>query len=263
MYTKLRMIGLAICLLCLACPVMSEEPGVWVEPYAGIRFITIPAGCYKAEYISIADPVCVESFNMGQYEITRDQWRKVMRTAVSKGPIPEHASTSDGHYPVDYVSWNGAQQFLEELNKHNNTHVFKLPSEIEWQYACLGGLEKTLIMEGRHGVGVQDGPMPVGSYPPNRYGLYDMHGNVWEWINDFYFESYHQMPQSEIEAVQNPETAPDIFKGYKVGSLMSSKVIRGGSWFNESKQSTCAYRYRYPVNKRSRDLGFRIIAIEK
>lgn len=124
-----------------------------------------------------------KSFYMGKYEVTQEQWELVMKN---------NPSTEKGrNLPVTDVSWEDTQTFCEKLNTISNK-TFRLPSEAEWEYSCRAHTKfsyhfgETLTPANANYVDSKHGtPIKVGSYKPNGFGLYDMHGNVWEWCNDF------------------------------------------------------------------------------
>ena len=156
--------------------------------------------------------VIAHDFYLGKYEVTQEEWEKVTgltpsrfsRTGGGKDVVKDIADAELKRFPVENVSWDDAQAFLERLNKGEKEAgwVYRLPKEAEWEYACRGGplsdkfesaydfyFDKPtnqLLPEQanfEHGKGLKR-TCKVGSYQPNRLGLYDMHGNVWEWCDD-------------------------------------------------------------------------------
>ncbi len=153
-----------------------------------------------------------EDFYLGVYEVTQDEWKKVMdaspsghsRTGGYKDRVKDVRDADLQRFPVDGMSWDDTQVFLEALNRREEQEgwVYRLPTEDEWEYACRGGpasikldhaydfyLEKpSNVLLPTQANFKHDNwlnrPCQVGSYPPNRLGLHDMHGNVWEWCND-------------------------------------------------------------------------------
>jgi eukaryotic-like serine/threonine-protein kinase len=133
--------------------------------------------------------VSVQPFYMGKYAVTQAQWAAVMGNNPSKVKVPNH--------PVEQVSWNDAIQFCQKLSIQTG-HNYRLPSEAEWEYACRAGTTTPFYFgetissaianyDGTRVYGNEakgeywEETMGVGSFPPNAYGLYDLHGNVWEW----------------------------------------------------------------------------------
>jgi len=194
-------------------------------------------------YVDIPD-----AFYMGRFEITQAQWQRLMGSNPSTF---QHTITS-ANLPVDRVSWEDAQSFIEKLNQRFEG-TFSLPTEAEWEYACRAGSSerfpwgedsnfRELNQHGWFNSRAEGKSHAVGSKQPNDWGLYDMHGNVWEWCQDW-FGPY------EEETVRNP-------KGPSEGS---HKVIRGGSWFNEPEALRNANRHRHPIDSRQTNLGLRVV----
>jgi formylglycine-generating enzyme required for sulfatase activity len=167
-----------------------------------------------------AHPVEItEPFWLGQTEVTQAQWQAVMGNNPSSFEGPDRA--------VEHVSWNDATEFCKRLSDKTGM-TFRLPTEAEWEYACRAGsttafsfgesdasLAEFAWFEGNS----QRSTQPVGTRKPNRWGLHDMHGNVWEWVNDWYSHAYYQSSPSK-----NP---PGPSSGQE-------RVLRGGSWLNYS-----------------------------
>jgi formylglycine-generating enzyme required for sulfatase activity len=165
--------------------------------------------------------------------------------------------------PVDTVSWNEAQEFLRKLSAREGGKPYRLPTEAEWEYACRAGstgayyFGDNVAMLGEYAwytktrfVGLAKalfaikGPHPVGQLKPNAWGLYDMLGNVWEWVQDWYVADYYkQRPNPDCDP-QGPE------KG-------KSRVLRGGSWGNEVRGVRVSVRFLVEPGLRNDYLGFR------
>jgi formylglycine-generating enzyme required for sulfatase activity len=175
-------------------------------------------------------------FYLGKYEVTQAQWQAVM------GHNPSYFK---GHnLPVEQVSWDDAALFVAKLNAQKDGYTYRLPTEAEWEYACRAGTTgdyagdlDALAWYGNNSgrarldaaemarIDVQNyykrlmenggQTHPVGSKLPNAFGLFDMHGNIWEWVQDYYSDGYY---------AQSPSTDP---KGPEGGS---QHVVRGGSW---------------------------------
>jgi formylglycine-generating enzyme required for sulfatase activity len=185
-------------------------------------------------------------YYMGRYAVTQEQWEAVM------GDNPSTVKGSS--LPVTDVSWDDCQDFIKNLNA-NSSGGYRLPTEAEWEYACRAGTTTTHSFGNK--ISPKDAnyfdskigePMPVGSYKPNKFGLYDMHGNVWEWCEDW-FGDYPP------EAVTDPE-----------GLKTWERVLRGGSFFSlvdEDKSGARSSRRNYKYPEFTHDgLGFRLARTE-
>lgn len=220
----------------------------FIEPITGMEFLPVSGGCFQmGESNGDADekpvhPVCLDSFYIGKFEVTQGQWQQMM------GSRPSFFSSCGDNCPVESVSWNDAQEFIRKLNSLNGK-TYRLLTEAEWESACRGG--KTVRFCGSNDVddvawydkNSNSKPHPVGEKRPNGLGIYDMSGNVWEWVNDwFHKDSYSSSPP------RNPE-----------GALSGSKrVIRGGSWYNDSSNVRTSIRGSDDPDHRSINLGFRL-----
>jgi formylglycine-generating enzyme required for sulfatase activity len=193
-----------------------------------------------------------QDFYLGKYEVTQQEWRLVMSSNPSTFQnVPGVAKEELERFPVEQVSWEDAQLFLKKLNGLDRQPgwEYRLPTERQWEYACRGGpLEDKadsaydfylgyrllqLQPEQANFNNVLKRPCKVGSYRPNRLGLYDMHGNVWEWCTD--------------------EVKDD--KG------ASRRVRRGGSWNYDAGYCRAAYRGRYAPSGGSYALGLRLARV--
>ncbi|MCY2971730.1 MAG: formylglycine-generating enzyme family protein [Planctomycetota bacterium] len=150
-------------------------------------------------------------FYVGKYEVTPEQWNALMGNNPSE--------TKGAKLPVTNVSWEDCQEFIKKLNKKTDGG-YRLPTESEWEYACRAGTstaysfgDKITPKEANYSGSKIDKPVAVGSYKPNAFGLYDLHGNVWEWCEDWYADY-------TAEAVTDP-------KGPAKGEY---RVLRGGSF---------------------------------
>ena len=191
-------------------------------------------------------------FYIGKFEVTQLQYRVI----VSENP----SKFGGDKLPVDNVNWHEARRFLKKLSDKTGLK-FRLPTEAEWEYACRAGT-KTAFNTGTTldcDLANYDATEPyadgiigkylkrtteVGSYPPNAFGLYDMHGNVWEWCNDIYNDDYYKV---------TPLTDP---QGPQEGK---AKVVRGGAWYEEAYKCRSADRnHRWPKDNQS-IIGFRVV----
>ena len=226
----------------------------------GIVLVLIPPGTFtmgspESELSRDGDEVqrsaTIESpFYLGETELTAAQWRKIMRA------LPREAVASDdGELPISGVSWHQAKKFVRRLNAQGSPG-WRLPTEAEWEYACRAGTTTAFSFggnittkqvnyngqrpyadgeRGRH----RDGPVPVRDLPRNAWGLYEMHGNVFEWCEDLYVVH----PERGIAAKDVPG---------------ASRVLRGGAWSSKGKRTRSAYRDGYPPASSGTKYGFRI-----
>ncbi|MDL2330339.1 formylglycine-generating enzyme family protein, partial [Desulfosarcina sp. OttesenSCG-928-A07] len=182
------------------------------------------------------------SFFIGKYEVTQAEWIVVMGNNPSKYKGRNH--------PVEQVSWNEAQAFISALNQKEGITAYRLPTEAEWEYAARAGSTTTYSYGdnarqlGQYAWYDSDtGTQPVGQLQPNKWGLYDIHGNVLEWVQDWYEEGYYAN-SSEIDP-QGPPSG-------------SYRVIRGGGWYNHADGCRSAIRSGVSPDGRSGSLGFRV-----
>ncbi|MDL2321828.1 formylglycine-generating enzyme family protein [Desulfosarcina sp. OttesenSCG-928-B08] len=218
----------------------------------GMEFVLIPAGSFKMgcnrdfenchggespqHSVTISKP-----FYLGKYEVTQEQW-----VAVMGGNPSKFKGRSN---PVEQVSWNDVQTFIRKLNEKEKTGKYRLPTEAEWEYAARAGSTSTYSFgddadqigryawyEGNSG----EKTHPVGQKQPNNWGLYDMHGNVWEWCQDWYGENYYRNSSSS-----DP-------KGPSSGEY---RVNRGGGWGNSAGFCRSALRSSSSPGDRSNSLG--------
>ena len=182
-----------------------------------------------------------KSFYMGKYEVTQEQWFEIMG---------ENPSSEKGRkLPVTDISWDDCQEFIKKLNAKTNGG-YRLPTEAEWEHACRAGSttaysfgdkmspQDANIFESKIGKPVA---VAVGSYEPNAFGLYDMHGNVWEWCEDW----YAAYPAGAVTDPKGPATG-------------SSRVLRGGSFDLVESEARSSYRVNGTPTNRSDHVGFRL-----
>jgi sulfatase modifying factor 1 len=254
--------SVALLIAAAACGgrVADAPPREWREPATGMALVLIPAGTF-----TMGSPpgergreaqerphrvTLTRDFYLGRFEVTQRAWVAVM------GDDPSHFQDRSGTRPVENVTWYAVQAFLERLSARTGRH-FRLPTEAEWEYACRAGTTGPYAFGHRLTAeqanfnarfpipGDPIGPVseetrPVGSYPPNDWGLYDMHGNVWEWTQDWFCP----YPEGSV-------TDP-------VGECRTPfRVIRGGSWHFDAASARSALRYTHRPQDRGFSLGFR------
>jgi formylglycine-generating enzyme required for sulfatase activity len=185
-----------------------------------------------------------QAFYMGAHEVTQQQYAEVMGKNPSRFTAPKN--------PVEQVSWNDAVEFCARLSKKDG-RTYRLPTEAEWEYACRAGSTEAYCYGGDPGqVGDyawdkrnSDGKThEVGLALPNAWGLYDVHGNVWEWCQDWY-GGYKPGPDED-----------------PVGPTSGTyRIVRGGSWFDYPWPLRCASRGRNSPAIRADDQGFRVVCV--
>jgi len=236
----------------------------WKEPITNMEFAWVPSGSFrmgsgkwagKGKNDELpAHTVHVDGFWMGRFLVTQDLWKKVMantfwRKVTSSNPAWFKMGPD---YPIEQVSWNEAQEFIQKLIAFNKEkYHFRLPTEAEWEYAArsCGKNEKysggnQLNRLAWYSVNSSMTSQPVGKKQPNKLGLYDMSGNVYEWCLDLYSETAYKRHQKK-----NPLTTN---KGHK-------RVIRGGSWCNSPHEMRSTYRASVNQDFKGNYLGFRVV----
>jgi formylglycine-generating enzyme required for sulfatase activity len=228
----------------------------YTDPLTQIELVLIKGGCFKMGNIfGDGDPdekpthlVCVDDFYLSKFETTQKQWRMITDSNPSQ-------NKKGDEYPVDAVTKWEVDEYIKQLNKMA-ADGFRLPTEAEWEYACRSGGKKLrygthndqITGETANQEGEADGYIksaPVGSYPPNLLGLFDMSGNVSEWTADWYDREYYTYSPKE-----NPKGA-DAQKARHFAR-------RGGSWYNKSRYLSCSIRNWRDPGFRLMDLGFRL-----
>ena len=215
-----------------------------------LELVDIPDGCFQMGSNNVLNDenpvheVCVKGFRMGKYEVTQGQWRAVM------GNNPSHFDRCDDNCPVEKVSWDDIQRFLQQLNSKTALN-FRLPSEAEWEYACRGGWANEAYCGGNDAgrVGWYDKnggrkTHAVGGKVANNFGLYDMSGNVWEWTDDCWNVNYHG--------------APADGSTWQRGDCQR-RVLRGGSWDSNVLGLRTTFRLSTAADNRLNDIGFRLL----
>ena len=204
--------------------------------------------------------VKIQPFFLGKYPVTQEQWKAISSLPKVNRDLEAEPSYFKGDKrPVEKVAWEDAVEFCQRLSFQTGKE-YRLPSEAEWEYACRAGTtspfnlgetitEELVNYDGREIYGneprgeYREETTPVGSFSANAYGLYDLHGNVWEWCEDDWHENY--------------QAAPTDGSAWKLGAS-SIKVVRGGSWLNAPPDCRCAYRFDLASNYRSYFIGFRV-----
>jgi formylglycine-generating enzyme required for sulfatase activity len=235
------------------------------------------AGRYNDE--SPQHQVTVPDFFMGKYPVTQAHYQAVMKQGIigkilggnSVNPDPSHFKGDK--LPVEQVSWDDAVEFCQKLSQKTGK-IYRLPSEAEWEYACRAGTTTPFyfgetittdlanyrgtdwdyngnIYPGNYGQApkgqYREKTTSVGSFPANAFGLYDMHGNVWEWCQDSWHENYNGAPTDGSTWLSSKDT--------------NIKLLRGGSWEFDSGHCRCAVHSGFKRAYRRNSVGFRVVAV--
>lgn len=247
----------------------------------GMELVYIPAGEFmmgsesgKSDQKPVHKVSIKEGFWMGKYEVSIGEWKKLMSNIPKELDKAEAKFKESDEQPIIYVSWNDAKEFIAKLNAKNDGFEYGLPSEAQWEYAARAGTNTKFAFGDSLNTkqfNNSDKTVPVGSYKPNSWSLYDMHGNVAEWIEDVY--AYYDTSLKD----ESPN------KGI---TYWSERIIRGGSYnalvsdsggynpeFDDDKRVTrlkvkneitptleSAYRDSIAPDKRLKTVGFRVMA---
>ncbi|MGD1860995.1 MAG: SUMF1/EgtB/PvdO family nonheme iron enzyme [Leptolyngbyaceae cyanobacterium] len=209
--------------------------------------------------------VTVPEFWLGKFPVTQAQYQAVM------GKNPSYFTDDGANRPVERVTWNDAVAFCQKLSQRAGP-AYRLPSEAEWEYACRAGTTTPFhvgptmttdlanyrgtdwkyegkTLHGNYGHGpkgiYREQTTAVGQFSPNAFGLYDLHGNVWEWCQDVWHDSY--------------DGAPADGAAWLAGSDQTQRILRGGSWLLIPGNCRSAFRFRLTPVGRYGDIGFRVV----
>ena len=225
------------------------QPSPSSDPADITNFVHVSAGAFvmgSADAGGNAIPVhgvtLTLDFEIGKYEVTQAQWESVMGRHPSHfgGPLR----------PVEQVSWVDVQSFLQAMNMRGDGYTYRLPTEAEWEYSARAGTTGDyggtgeLDQMGWYSQNSNEETHPVGRKEPNAWGLYDMHGNVWEWVHDWYDIQYY---------ARSPTTDPT---GPDIGT---ARVCRGGGWSYSAARSKSASRAHPAPDARQNFIGFRLV----
>jgi formylglycine-generating enzyme required for sulfatase activity len=224
-----------------------------------MEFVLIPEGEFKMGSLSdekdkdvhegpVHSVKIEKAYYLGKYEVKQKQWREVM------GSNPSNFQGDD--LPVENVRWTHIQEFIIKLNEKEGTNKYRLPSEAEWEYAARAGITS------RYSFGDDESDLgdyawyksnsgnkthPVGQKKSNSWGLYDMHGNVIEWVQDSWHFDYDGAP-SDGNAWESESDSPNLYP-----------VVRGGGWGSVAGDCRSAARLNAYAGGRSSHLGFRLL----
>ena len=247
----------------------------------GMKLALIPAGAFfmgtprsrKGGRDNIRHQVRINKpFYLGVYEVTQEEYEQVMRKNPSAFRTVQGLDTK--RFPVEMTTWNDAVEFCRKLSAKSQEHQvgrrYRLPTEAEWEYACRAGTATTFCFGdslssrqanfdgflpyggAARGPNLQR-PAPVGSYQANAFGLYDMHGNIYEWCADGYASDYYE--KSPVDDPLGPSMAYEYPPGSQGAKV---KVLRGGGWNGIARLCRSADRYYDSRMRCYNDYGFRV-----
>jgi formylglycine-generating enzyme required for sulfatase activity len=239
----------------LALHAQHKEPPKEFTNSMGMKFVWIPPGSFmmgspKEEEHRYDDETqhkvtLTKGFYLGTYLVTQEQWHKIIR-------INPSTFKGEDNLPVENVTWDNCHEFLNKMSKKEG-HAYRLPSESEWEYACRAGSktvnffgddQKLLDQYAWYKENSGNKTHPVGQKKPNAWGLYDMHGTVWEWCADWYGE----YPKGDSVDPHGPESG-------------ARRVLRGGSFLVRASVVRSANRFNVEVPTNflfGRGFGFRV-----
>ena len=254
----------------------SPQPGDVLEIRVGkaevpMRFVYIPPGEFwmgspedEPERFDDESPrhkVSLDyGFFMQETPVTQGQW------AAAMGGNPSRFTDGGPECPVENVFWDDAKKFIGKLNPSGGEYSFRFPSEAEWEYACRAGTgtpfwtgkclgtdqanyDGNYPLKGCPKGKFREKTTPVKTFAPNPWGLYDMHGNVWEWCEDDWHDNYKNAPADGSAWVDDPRGA--------------HRVIRGGSWDSDARVCRSACRSIRTPAERNDLQGFRVLAVRR
>jgi formylglycine-generating enzyme required for sulfatase activity len=243
-----------------------------LTPDIGLEMVAIPSGEFmmgspETEHDRWEDEnpqhqVTVQPFFIGKYPITQAQWRLIANTPeIERELNPEPSNFKDDNLPVERVSWEEAVEFCQRLSRETGRD-YRLPTEAEWEYACRAGSttpfyfgktitgklanydsSETYLQERK--VKSKGETTSVGIFPLNQFGLYDLHGNVWEWCLDHWHDNYQGAPTDGSAWLSDNDAA--------------KRLLRGGSWNGDPRNCRSAARNYYAPDDRYYRFGFRVV----
>lgn len=226
---------------CPVCPTMIVVPAGSFTMGGNLRYEQ------PLHAVTIAKP-----FAVGKFEVTTDEFKSFISEAgYASGNYAEPPYSAQGKYPAINISWDDAQAYVNWLSKKTGKS-YRLPSDSEWEYATRAGsagdfyFPEADVNKFANVFGKDDGyefTAPVGNFPANRFGLHDVHGNVWEWTQDCWNDTYANSPADG--------------SAWLTGNC-NTRVQRGGSWYNEPAAARSPLRSYYPPAIRYSVFGLRV-----
>ncbi|MDR2092567.1 MAG: formylglycine-generating enzyme family protein [Azoarcus sp.] len=259
------------------CSCLTGCPSLPVEGVntLGMEFVYVPAGSFPMG-CGESDDSCLydekprhlvtisQPFYLGKYEVTQAQWATVMGTQPN--------AFKGDNLPMENVSWNEAQEFIRRLNALESTDKYRLPTEGEWEYAARAGTMTKFSFDAAYAGQYAwfwdnsgNTTHPVGEKLPNPLGLHDMHGNVWEWVEDWYADDWYARllaasPPNPLRGTKSPLKDEKGFSMDPSGPPEGTfRVLRGGGWSNDLRYLRSAHRHGYPPDARRSNVGFRVL----
>lgn len=260
--------GIVLLFAMLIIPPLWAGAGIEAREFAGMPFVHLSGGCFwmgspvgEAGRDIDEGPrheVCLDGFWIGRHEVTQGEWLRVM------GNNPAHFGVSE-HHPVERVNWVDVQKYIRRLNE-SGEGGFRLPTEAEWEYAARAGTESPFAfgasLDAEKQANFRDQTLlhpegvfrrtttPVERFPPNGWGLFDMHGNVTEWVEDWYMVDFY----SKSSPRQKNPICNDSSSGLR--------VLRGGSWYDKAVNLRAADRGWSTPDNRHVSIGLRLARSE-
>lgn len=243
-----------------------------LDDSTSFEMMQIPAGHFKMgspstetghdESEEPRHEVDIQEFWLGKFPVTQAEWTIVSQFPQVSIELKSHPALFSGEQrPVESISWHEAVEYCKRLSNYSK-RTYRLPTEAEWEYACRAGTTtpfhfgETITSDLANYAGSEtygDGPKgefreettDVGTFPPNAYGLHDMHGNVLEWCADHWHDNYKGAPFYGQAWIEDGDD--------------SKRVARGGSWFNYPANCRSACRYYITPAARDDSFGFRVV----
>lgn len=252
----LAKLGIVIALLLLSANILfaadiklnqvvsTSLPNSIIDSSIDMHMVFVKGGCYSmGDAYGDGEPnekpvheACVDDFYIGKYEMTQGQWKKIMKNNPSWINDRGGPGTCGDDCPIVNVSWNQVQEFIIKLNTMSGEGKYRLPTEAEWEYAARSGGKSQKYSGGNdifsfswYNENSPDVLHVIGKKAPNGLGLFDMSGNVWEWVNDWYESDYYST--SPRNNPMGPATGVNRVKrgGCQNGTYSNSRVSRRNS----------------------------------